>query len=115
MRCFNPDLFLCGLPIGIAPGKLRECFESVHIPTDYTEVLREKHGAPLREAMAFVRLADSADTERAVEALNGLEMGGHTIKVRAYIKKPRVSFSRPAPPTWQAHVEGRSSENEAAQ
>jgi hypothetical protein len=79
-KCINPDLFLAGLPIEIAPGKVRDIFEATHIPTAYTQIVRCKGGEMMQRAVAFIRLADSTDTERAIEQLNGTLIDGHEIQ-----------------------------------
>lgn len=116
--CHKPDLYVAGLPIDVKPGSVRGLFERVMIETSYTQLLRTKRGVMMTRAGAFVRLADSSTADAAVEKLNGLVLDeNHTLAVRKYIAdhKPRASFHSAPHPTWQAHVEGRTSEIEATQ
>jgi RNA recognition motif-containing protein len=112
-NCFNPSLFLSGLPTDILPGKLRRLFEDAHIETAFVQILRRNKGVPMPYASAFIRLADVADTERAIEKLNGVEILGHPIAVRKYLPKAnrparRASFHSAPHPTWGKHVAGET-------
>jgi RNA recognition motif-containing protein len=108
--CYQANLFLAGLPLGISLAALREMFENHRIAPTYFHVVRRAPSGKLRvTALAFVRLVNPGDTIRAIEALNGILVDGHTIVVRKYVaradrEKARAVFHSEPHPTWNAHT-----------
>ena len=108
-RCANPDLFLSGLPGDISAGKVRSFFGHEMIDVSFTEVVRQNPAT----ASAFVRLADSADVERAVEALNLFKIDEtHVLRVRRYVPKPKVTVRHETDNSkcWARAVAGETAE-----
>lgn len=118
-NCYNPSIFVAGLPIDISAGKVRELFEGVHIETAYTQILRRNKGMSLKFASALIRLADVADTEAAIKALHNVEVEGHPITVRKFLPKSnrpvRACFHSPINKVWTAHVAGETESEAVAQ
>lgn len=74
-------------------------------------------GELLERCVSNTWLEKPEDAQAAIAALNHTRLLGQKIFVHEYVprnKRPvrtaRVSFHKPAPQMWQAHIEGRSSE-----
>lgn len=117
--CYQANLFLAGLPLGISLAALREIFENHRIAPAYFHVVRRAPSGKLRvTALAFLRLVNPGDTIRAIEAINGIVLDGHTIVARKYVaradrEKARAVFHSAPHESWDRHLAGTT--NEAAQ
>jgi hypothetical protein len=114
-RCFNPDLFIAGLPIETTSAELAEIFAGINIEMDFAELMRNRSMGRerMKTAIAFLRLKDKTKAEAAIDLLNGAERDGCKIVVRKYTPKPKATFRSPAHP-WNAHYAGET-ETEAGQ
>ena len=116
--CYEPHLFLSGLPIGVSLNTLREMFSRAGCHAEFINIVRNSHGKQMPRAIAFVRLLNSSDIEQAREKLHRVVMEGHEISVKKYSEQHRqkqgACYHGQPNKVWQAHVEGRTSEIEAA-
>eukprot|EP00930_Biecheleria_cincta_P021405 TRINITY_DN15883_c0_g1_i1.p1 TRINITY_DN15883_c0_g1~~TRINITY_DN15883_c0_g1_i1.p1 ORF type:complete len:300 (-),score=75.02 TRINITY_DN15883_c0_g1_i1:119-973(-) len=78
-----------GLPEGTTWKQLEEHFATVVKPK-VTDVMRAGHGV--------VAYDNAEDVETAIATLNGSELGGATIEVDVWVKKPKPEGERPERP-----------------
>jgi cold-inducible RNA-binding protein len=85
------NIYVGNLPYSATEDDLRSLF-SAHGVVDRVSLITDRiTGRP--RGFAFVEMADQADAEAAIQALNGAELGGRTLTVN--IAKPRSDRDRP--------------------
>ena len=79
------ELFIHGLSYAATSGDLREAFASAG-QVERTHIVRDRATQESR-GFGFVRMATQAETQRAIELLNGSTLDGRRIHVR--LSEPR--------------------------
>mmetsp|Transcript_24062 Transcript_24062/g.44705 ORF Transcript_24062/g.44705 Transcript_24062/m.44705 type:complete len:411 (+) Transcript_24062:204-1436(+) len=88
-------IYVGNFPFSTSQDDIRELFQdkvaitSLSMPTNPQRV-DEETGMPLSKGFAFVSVESEEDVERAVEALDGAEVGGRTIRVNKLLPKDQV-------------------------
>lgn len=86
------NIYIGNLPYSIQEQEVRELFEEYGDVTS-VKLITDRESGRLK-GFGFVEIDDAAG-EKAIEDLNGQEMGGRTLKVNAARdKEPRQSFNR---------------------
>ena len=99
-------LFVGNIPHSTTESELRTLFEP-HGKVDQVSVVTDRDTGRSR-GFAFVEMADAAEAEKAIAALNGKELGGRALNINeARPKTDRGGFGGPL--AVPAPVGGRSS------
>jgi RNA recognition motif-containing protein len=81
-------LYVGGLPYSTSDGQLSELF-SAHGTVDSARVITDRMTGRSK-GFGFVEMSSQSEAEQAIEALNGTNLEGRSIKVNE--AKPRESF-----------------------
>jgi len=82
-------LYVGNLPFSVDNAKLGELFSAVEgIEVVEAAVITDKFNEGRSKGFGFVTVADPAQAEKAIEAVNGQEVGGRKIVVN--IARPKV-------------------------
>ncbi len=73
------NIFVGGLPYAVSDDELRDAFE-VHGTVTSAKVITDRETGRSR-GFGFVEMSDDAEANKAIEAMNGSEMGGRTLTV----------------------------------
>jgi len=72
-------LYVGGLPYSVTEGQLQEIF-AAHGTVESAKVIMDKFtGRP--RGFGFVEMSSGGEAQRAIQALNGTELGGRTLTV----------------------------------
>jgi len=72
-------LYVGGLPYSVTEGQLQEMF-AAHGAVESVKVITDKFtGRP--RGFGFVEMSSGDEAQRAIQALNGTELGGRTLTV----------------------------------
>jgi RNA recognition motif-containing protein len=72
-------LYVGGLPYSVTEGQLQEIF-AAHGTVESAKVITDKFtGRP--RGFGFVEMSSGGEAQRAIQALNGTELGGRTLTV----------------------------------
>jgi len=72
-------LYVGGLPYSVTEGQLQEIF-AAHGTIESAKVIMDKFtGRP--RGFGFVEMSSGGEAQRAIQALNGTELGGRTLTV----------------------------------
>jgi len=83
-------LYVGGLPYSVTEGQLQEIF-AAHGTVESAKVIMDKFtGRP--RGFGFVEMSSGGEAQRAIQALNGTELGGLTLTVNE--AKPMESRDR---------------------
>jgi RNA recognition motif-containing protein len=80
------NIFVGNLDFGTTEDALRALFES-HGAVERVTMVRDRDTGQPR-GFAFVEMTDSAEADRAIEALNGQTLGGRAINVNEARPRP---------------------------
>ncbi len=72
-------LYVGNLPFSITEDELRQAFEKHGGVSSVNVIMDRDTGRP--RGFAFVEMAEQSAADNAVSALNGVEMGGRTLRV----------------------------------
>ena len=86
-------LFVGNIPHSTSEAELRALFEP-HGKVDQVSVVTDRDTGRSR-GFAFVEMTDSADSEKAIAALNGKELGGRALNINEARPKTERSGSGP--------------------
>ncbi|MGH9529949.1 MAG: RNA recognition motif domain-containing protein [Terriglobales bacterium] len=86
-------LFVGNIPHSTTEAELRTLFEP-HGKIDQVSVVTDRETGRSR-GFAFVEMADSAEAEKAIAALNGKELGGRALNINEARPKTERSSSGP--------------------
>ena len=75
----NTNLYVGGLPYSITDDQLRDLF-SEHGTVDSARVITDRDTGRSR-GFGFVEMSSSEEAEKAIAAVNGMELGGRTLTV----------------------------------
>eukprot|EP01018_Ginkgo_biloba_P026338 Gb_24677 [translate_table: standard] len=103
-------VFINNLPNSFTNDQLEEAFSEVG-PVRRCFIVKPK-GSEQHRGFGFVQFAIIEDAQRAVEAKNGLSMGGR--KIRVDLAKHRLSFQHRHARTFQGDKEGAKAEDHTA-
>ena len=81
----NKKLYVGGLPYSITDDRLHELF-SAHGTVESANVITDRYSDQSR-GFGFVEMSTQEEAEKAIEALNGTELGGRTLTVN--MARPR--------------------------
>jgi len=85
----NKKLYVGGLPFSVTDDQLKTLFES-HGTVESAKVITDKFTDQSR-GFGFVEMSTQQEAEKAIQALNGTEIEGRSIKVNE--SKPRTDRS----------------------
>ena len=86
----NKKLYVGGLPYSVTDEELQQTF-SAHGTVESARVITDKYTDSSR-GFGFVEMSTQEEAEKAIEALNGSEMGGRSLTVN--IARPREDRNR---------------------
>ena len=86
----NKNIYVGGLPYSVTDQELEETF-SAHGTVESAKVITDKYTGSSR-GFGFVEMGTQQEAEKAIEALNGTELGGRTLTVN--MAKPRGDRQR---------------------
>ncbi len=72
-------LYVGGLPYSVTEGQLQDIFAQ-HGTVESAKVITDKFTGQSR-GFGFVEMSSSAEAQKAIEALNGSQLGGRTLTV----------------------------------
>jgi RNA recognition motif-containing protein len=72
-------LYFGGLPYSVTEGQLQEIF-AAHGTLESAKVITDKFAGRPR-GFGFVEMSSGGEAQRAIQALNGTELGGRTLTV----------------------------------
>ena len=72
-------LYVGGLPYSVTEGRLQEIF-SAHGSVESANVISDKFTGKSR-GFGFVQMGSSAESQKAIESLNGTQLDGRTLTV----------------------------------
>src|SRR5947209_16521631 len=72
-------LYVGGLPYSVTEGRLQELF-AAHGTVESAKVIMDKFTGQSR-GFGFVEMSSGGEAQRAIQALNGTELGGRTLTV----------------------------------
>jgi RNA recognition motif-containing protein len=72
-------LYVGGLPYSVTEGQLQEIFEA-HGTVESARVIADKFTGQSR-GFGFVEMGSGGEAQKAIQALNGTELGGRTLTV----------------------------------
>ena len=72
-------LYVGGLPYSVTEGQLQEIF-AAHGTVESAKVITDKFTGQSR-GFGFVDMGSGGEAQRAIQALNGTELGGRTLTV----------------------------------
>ena len=72
-------LYVGGLPYSVTEGRLREMF-AAHGTVESAKVITDRDTGQSR-GFGFVDMGSGGEAQRAIQALNGTELGGRTLTV----------------------------------
>jgi RNA recognition motif-containing protein len=72
-------LYVGGLPYSVTEGQLQEIF-AAHGTVESAKVITDKFTGKPR-GFGFVEMSSGGEAQRAIQALNGTELGGRTLTV----------------------------------
>ena len=72
-------LYVGGLPYSVTEGRLQEMF-AAHGTVESAKVIMDKFTGQSR-GFGFVEMSSGGEAQRAIQALNGTELGGRTLTV----------------------------------
>ncbi len=81
----SQSIYVGNLPYSTREEDLREVFEA-HGNVENVKIIRDRETGRSR-GFGFVEMATEEETNAAINALNGTELGGRTLKVS--LSKPR--------------------------
>ena len=73
------NIYVGNLPFSTTEAELREVFERFG-SVDSASIIMDRHTNQSR-GFGFVEMGDSGEAKAAIEALNGTDMGGRTLRV----------------------------------
>lgn len=85
------NIYVGNLSYNISEDELKKVFET-YGPVETSRIVMDRETGRSR-GFAFVTMGDESG-EKAIEALNGAEVGGRTLKVNQAIDKPQSSRQR---------------------
>ena len=86
----NKKLYVGGLPYSVTDEELQQVF-SAHGTVESARVITDKYTDSSR-GFGFVEMSTQEEAEKAIESLNGSEMGGRSLTVN--IARPREDRNR---------------------
>ena len=72
-------LYVGGLPFSVTEGQLQEIF-TAHGNVESARVISDKFTGQSR-GFGFVEMSSGSEAQKAIEALNGTQLGGRTLTV----------------------------------
>ena len=72
-------LYVGGLPYSVTEGRLQELF-AAHGTVESVKVIMDKFTGQSR-GFGFVEMSSGGEAQRAIQALNGTDLGGRTLTV----------------------------------
>ncbi|MBN2251100.1 MAG: RNA-binding protein [Candidatus Altiarchaeota archaeon] len=85
----NKKLYVGGLPFSVTDDQLKTLFQS-HGTVESAKVITDRYSDQSR-GFGFVEMSSQQEAEKAIQALNGTELEGRTLKVNE--SKPREDRS----------------------
>ena len=79
-------LFVGNLDVRATDDELRQLFAE-HGPVDQVSIVKDGYSGQPR-GCAFVEMANAADADKAIAALNGTQLGGRTLNVNEARPRP---------------------------
>ena len=86
----NKKLYVGGLPYSVTDEELQQVF-AAHGTVESARVITDKYTDSSR-GFGFVEMSTQEEAEKAIESLNGSEMGGRSLTVN--IARPREDRNR---------------------
>jgi RNA recognition motif-containing protein len=86
----NKKIYVGGLPFSVTDDQLKKLFES-HGTVESAKVVTDRYTDRSR-GFGFVEMSSQQEAEQAIQALNGTEIEGRSLKVNE--SKPREDRSR---------------------
>jgi cold-inducible RNA-binding protein len=83
------DIYVGNLPYSVTDSELQEMFAQFGEVTSARVISDRETGRA--KGFGFVEMRDSADANKAIEALNGQDMNGRALRVNESQPKPRTS------------------------
>lgn len=83
------DIYVGNLPYSVTDSELQEMFAQYGEVTSARVISDRETGRA--KGFGFVEMRDSADANKAIEALNGQDMNGRALRVNESQPKPRTS------------------------
>jgi len=80
------NIYVGNLPFSVTEEQLREAF-AAYGPVDRVSLITDRETGRSR-GFGFVEMSDDAAAQRAIEALNGSQMGGRALTVNEARGKP---------------------------
>jgi RNA recognition motif-containing protein len=105
-KVFRGNVFVANLPPELSDDALAEAFDSFGIVLSAHVARDPATGERLR--YGFVDIATERAAERAVAAMNGAALGGHSLDVRISVRpagKKREAAARTAPTPRRGHAQ----------
>ena len=81
------DIYVGNLPYSVTDGELQDLFAQFGEVTSARVISDRETGRA--KGFGFVEMRDSADANKAIEALNGTDMNGRALRVNESQPKPR--------------------------
>src|SRR5713226_555990 len=75
----SKQLYVGGLPYSVTEGRLQEIF-AAHGTVESAKVIKDKFTGQAR-GFGFVEMSTGGEAQKAIQALNGTELGGRTLTV----------------------------------
>jgi RNA recognition motif-containing protein len=82
-------IFVGNLDTSATESSIRSLFEP-HGAIEAVKIVTDRETGRSR-GFAFVEMADSAEADRAISALNGVDLGGRTLRINEARPKPQAT------------------------
>ena len=82
------DIYVGNLPYSVTDGELQDLFAQFGEVTSARVISDRETGRA--KGFGFVEMRDSAEANKAIEALNGTDMNGRALRVNESQPKPRT-------------------------
>jgi len=82
------DIYVGNLPYSVTDSELQDLFSQYGEVSSARVVMDRETGRA--KGFGFVEMRDSADANKAIEALNGTDMNGRALRVNESQPKPRT-------------------------
>lgn len=82
------DIYVGNLPYSVTDSELQDMFAQFGEVTSARVISDRETGRA--KGFGFVEMRDSADANKAIEALNGTDMNGRALRVNESQPKPRM-------------------------
>ncbi|HOO77788.1 MAG TPA: RNA-binding protein [bacterium] len=81
------DIYVGNLPYDVSDDELRQMFESYGAVASARVIMDRAAGRS--KGFGFVEMPDRAEAEKAIEAMNGSEVGGRALRVNESKPRPK--------------------------